>query len=502
MPQAALIETQKLSKQYPGVLALDAVDLDLQPGEVHVLFGENGAGKSTLISMLAGANAPSGGSILVDGKEVHFENVAMAQDAGIYTVFQEFSLIPTLSVAQNIFLGWEPMKGPFIDHRSMRSRAHDMLLELGFDIDPNEVTAHLSRAQQQMVEITKAFHGDLKVLILDEPTASLTDREVDNLFALIGRLQAKGVGIIYISHRIQEFSRIADRVTVLRDGAKIGTVDMADTDDGALVEMMTGRAIDEIYPEIAQTPGEVLLSAENLTTAGIDAATFEVRAGEVLGVAGLVGSGKSRLFRTVMGLTTRISGSVHFRGEDISHASTRHIIQAGIYYLSPDRKAEGLDLAKSARDNLAVNLVMGNRTGGDGIFVNWREVDAEAGSISDHVELHPSYRTKPVSQLSGGNQQKVLFGKCFGQSADIIIFDEPTVGVDMGTRAALYLLIKELAEAGKAIVVISSDLPEVMNLAHRMIVLAHGHITAELTGEDMNEEQVLKYFFDESGAKQ
>jgi len=501
MTSTVIIKTEKLSKHYPGVLALDAVDFDLNAGEVHVLFGENGAGKSTLISMLAGSNTPSSGRVLLNGEEVRFDSVADGQDKGIYTVFQEFSLIPTLTVAQNIFLGWEPMTGPFVDHRTMRRRAHEMLLDLGYDIDPNEITAHLSRAQQQMVEITKAIHGDLKVLILDEPTASLTDKEVDHLFAFVEQLKTRGVGIIYISHRIQEFARIADRVTVLRDGAKIGTVDMAETDENALVEMMTGRAIEEIYPDITRGSCEVLLSVRQLRTVGIVDASFEVRAGEVLGVAGLVGSGKSRLFRTVMGLATRLSGTVAFRGQDIARAPTRDIIRAGIYYLSPDRKAEGLDLAKPSNDNLAINLVMGDRVGGTSQIVRWSEIRSEAATISDHVELQPSYRGKPVSQLSGGNQQKVLFGKCFGQNADIIILDEPTVGVDMGTRAALYRRIKELTEAGKAVVVISSDLPEVMNLSHRMIVLAHGRISAELSGDDMTEEQVLKYFFDESGAK-
>ncbi len=500
MTSSALIETTDLSKQYPGVLALNAVDFDLQPGEVHVLFGENGAGKSTLISMLAGANSPTSGKIRLEGQEVRFESVADAQRKGIYTVFQEFSLIPTLTVAQNIFLGWEPTIGPFLDQRTMRKRSVEMLGELGFDIDPNAIVAQLSRAQQQMVEITKAFHGDLKVLILDEPTASLTDREVDHLFEFVAQLKARNVGVIYISHRIQEFARIANRVTVLRDGAKIGTVAMTETDNDALVEMMTGRAITEIYPIIERRSGDVVLKAECLRTPGIQEASFKVRTGEVLGVAGLVGSGKSRLFRTVMGLTSRTGGTVTLKGQDISDAATRDIIRAGVYYLSPDRKAEGLDLAKAANDNLAVNLVMGDKVGGTSPFVNWPAIRSKTTTISDYVELHPAYRAKPVSQLSGGNQQKVLFGKCFGQNAEIYIFDEPTVGVDMGTRAALYLLIKELAEGGKAVVLISSDLPEVMNLAHRMLVLAHGRISAELEGDDMTEDQVLKFFFDESGA--
>lgn len=500
MSPKPLIRTTGLSKRYPGVLALDSVDFELAPGEVHVLFGENGAGKSTLISMLAGAINPSSGTIELNGEPVRFESVADAQARGIYTVFQEFSLIPTLSVAENIFLGWEPMKGPFVDHREMRRRARKMFAELDFEIDPTEITGRLSRAQQQMIEITKAFHGDLSVLVLDEPTASLTDREVDHLFGFIEKLKARGAGIIYISHRMQEFARIADRVTVLRDGAKIGTVAMDETDDDQLVEMMTGRAISEIYPHIAHDPGEVLVRAEGLRTSGVASADVEIRAGEVLGVAGLVGCGKSRLFRAMMGVAPRLGGRVTLGGRDITNAPTREIIRQGMYYLSPDRKHEGLDLVRTANDNLAVNLVMGGR-GGTGL-IDWQAVRAASTEIAEYVELHEGYRDKLVSQLSGGNQQKVLFGKCFGQDVDVYILDEPTVGVDMGTRAALYLLIKELAEAGKAVVVISSDLPEVMHLSQRMIVLAHGRLTAELGGDQMTEENILKYFFDESGVTQ
>lgn len=500
MTDTPLIQTIALSKKYPGVLALDAVDLDLRAGEVHVLFGENGAGKSTLISMLAGSNTPSSGSIQLNGAPMSFKSVADAQKSGIYTVFQEFSLIPTLTVAQNIFLGKEPKRGPFIDHRAMRAQAAKVFAELEFDIDPQALTASLSRAQQQMVEIAKAFHGDLSVLILDEPTASLTDREVDHLFDFIERLKADGVGIIYISHRMQEFSRIADRITVLRDGAKIGTVTMAETHEAALVEMMTGRNISEIYPKIAKHDGEVLMQVKDLSAPRLHPASFVIKAGEVLGVAGLVGSGKSRLFRTIMDLYPRTSGSVTLRGRDISHAPTREIIQAGVYYLSPDRKHEGLDLAKSSNENLALNPMMARLDERLRGFVNWSAIRKATDAIADKVELPEGYRPKLVSQLSGGNQQKVLFGKAFGQDIDVYIFDEPTVGVDMGTRAALYLLIKELAEAGKAVVLISSDLPEVLNLSHRMLVFAHGRISAELNGAEMTEDLILKHFFDETGA--
>ena len=502
MTSSPLIETRDLSKQYPGVLALDTVSFDVLAGEVHVLFGENGAGKSTLISMLAGANQPSSGQMKLNGEPLVFESVADAQAKGIYTVFQEFSLIPTLTVAQNIFLGWEPKRGPFIDHRAMRSRALEMFSELSFDIDPSAITATLSRAQQQMVEITKAFHGNLSVLILDEPTASLTDKEVDHLFEFIDDLKGRGVGIIYISHRMQEFARIADRITVLRDGAKIGTVAMSKTDDDTLVEMMTGRAISEVYPTIKHEAGETLLEVQDLKARRLHMASFDIRAGEVLGVAGLVGSGKSRLFRSIMGLHPKATGQVVLNGKDISSEPTRKIMQAGVYYLSPDRKHEGLDLAKSSNENLNLNPMMARLDEKVRGFVNWRAVRAKTQTISDQVELSDGYRPKLVSQLSGGNQQKVLFGKAFGQDIDIYIFDEPTVGVDMGTRAALYQLIKQLAEAGKAVVLISSDLQEVLNLSQRMLVFAHGKITAELSGEDMVEDQVLKHFFDETGAMQ
>ncbi len=497
MSDTPLIQTKGLTRTYPGVIALDHVDFDVRRGEVHVLFGENGAGKSTLISLLAGANTPSEGEILIEGRPVRFASVADAQAAGIYTVFQEFSLIPTMTVAQNMFLGREPGIGPFTDHRAMRQGAQALLDQLGFDVPVGEEVAHLSRAQQQMVEIAKAFHGDPKVLILDEPTASLTDREVDHLFKTILKLRKQGVAIIYISHRIHEFERIADRVTVLRDGAYIGTTAMADTDEATLVEMMAGRAIRDIYPDIPHAPAEAVLEVDNLRAWGVRGASLIARRGEVLGMAGLVGSGKSRLFRAIMGIQKIRSGTVRWKGEDITGAATRNVIGAGIHYLSSDRKGEGLDLAKSSWQNLGIDLMMGREA--RGVMIRPRALRKAAAEIFETVELRPSYRPKAVAQLSGGNQQKVLFSKSFGHEADLYIFDEPTVGVDMGTRAALYRLIGGIAASGKAVIVISSDLPEVLNLAHRVLVMAEGRITAELTGEQRTEDNVLRNFFSETG---
>ena len=498
MSQAPLISTHGLSKSYPGVKALDCVDFDLRAGEVHVLFGENGAGKSTLISLLAGANTPTEGEIRMSGQPLTLGSVSEAQDCGIYTVFQEFSLIPTMTVAANIFLGREPRVGPFIDHRRMRLDAARMLAERGFEMDPTTTVAQLARAQQQMVEIAKAFHGDLSVLILDEPTASLSNREVDNHFEVILRMKAAGLGIIYISHRINEFARIADRVTVLRDGAKIGTVEMAETSEAALIEMMAGRAISDIYPAIAHDPKEVVLEVKNLHAWGVYGVDLQVRRGEILGLAGLVGAGKSRLFRAIMGVNPMTAGEVRFMGRDVTGLSTRQVMDAGLVYLTSDRKHEGLSLAASATENVSIDLMMG--ICGNGPFIRKAKVRQERAKIFDHVELPERYRHRAIAQLSGGNQQKVLFAKSFCHGSKLYIFDEPTVGVDMGTRAALYRLIGELAEAGKAVVLISSDLPEVMNLAYRVVVMAGGRVSAELRGEEVNESAILRHFFHETGA--
>jgi len=492
-----LIRTRGLTKRYPGVVALDAVDFELRAGEVHVLFGENGAGKSTLISMVAGASEPSDGLIEVRGEPVQFRSVADAREKGISAVFQEFSLVPTMSVAENIFLGDEPGRGIFTDRGAMRRRARELFAELDFDIDPYASVARLSRAQQQMVEIAKAFHSDVSILILDEPTASLTNHEVDHLFRVIEKMKARGVGIIYISHRVQEFARIAERVTVLRDGAKIGTVDIADTSESQLVEMMTGRAIAEIYPVIKRTPAEPVLSVRTLSAPGIDDVSFVVRPGEVLGVAGLVGSGKSRCFRALMGLIPTEGGSVTLNGSDVTSCSTRQMMRGGVYYLTADRKAEGLQLAFSVRNNLSQGVMpaMPSRAG----LLPWGRIAAKVEAIAEQVALPVSYRSRLAAQLSGGNQQKTLFGRGLGWDYDVYILDEPTVGVDMGARSEIYRLIRDLAEAGKAVIAISSDLPEAMNLAHRLLVFSKGRIAAELEGDDINEASVLAHFFDDEG---
>ncbi|WP_422097992.1 sugar ABC transporter ATP-binding protein [Variovorax sp.] len=490
-----LLQTRGLGKRYPGVLALDGVDFELRAGEVHVLFGENGAGKSTLISLLAGANVPSAGEIRLRGEPVRFANVHEARRHGISAVFQEFSLIPTLSVAQNLSLGEEPRRGGLLDRGALRERARAMLADLGFAIDVDAPVAGLTRAQQQMVEIAKGLRGEVSVLILDEPTASLTDAETQRLFALVARLQARGVGIVYISHRMQEIARIADRITVLRDGRQVTTVEARETDADRLIELMSGRAIEQVYPRIAFAPGETVLEVEGLHSPnGVRGASLRVRRGEVVGLAGLVGCGKSELFRAVCGLDPVSAGRVLFKGQPRTGARVRRLLDEGLFYLPPDRKGEGLVLGFSSRANITLPLVHGPLRGHGG-WLRKRLGRRLSTAAAERVELAPRNLERSVALLSGGNQQKVLFGKGMTRDAALYVFDEPTVGVDIGTRSALYQVIRKLCEGGAAVVVISSDLPEVLHLSHRVYVMCRGEIAGELQGDAIGETAVLNLFF-------
>lgn len=499
-PAQCLLSTSALSKRYPGVQALEGVDFELLAGEVHVLFGENGAGKSTLISLLAGAVQPSGGEIRIKGEPVHFAGVRDARAKGISAVFQEFSLIPTLSVAENLCLGEEPRHSgllrPLVDKAALRARAQRLLDEMGFKIDCNTLVGQLSRAQQQMVEIAKGLRGNVSVLILDEPTASLTDRETQSLFELVKRLQAQGVGIVYISHRMQEIKQIADRITVLRDGRKIATVDAATASEDRLIELMTGRNISQIYPHITAKPGATVLEVQSLSSRnGVRGANIHVRRGEVVGFAGLVGSGKSELFRALYGLSKVTQGRVLFNGQDRTNASTAQMLKDGFFYLPPDRKAEGLILNFSSQDNIVLPILSGMLKGPGG-WLKHRLGRQLAQVSAQRVELTPRNVFRSVGLLSGGNQQKVMFAKGLTQTAALYVFDEPTVGVDVGTRSALYTLIQLLCEGGAAVVIISSDLPEILHLTHRAYVMCQGQIAGELHPPDVTEARLLSLFFE------
>jgi ribose transport system ATP-binding protein len=491
-----LLRLNSISKVYPGVQALDEVDFELRAGETHVLFGENGAGKSTLISIIAGANQPSAGIIRLNGELVNFTSVHDARMRGISTVFQEFSLVPTLTVEENLFLGAEPTRVGLLNKSVIRNEARDILDRLGFSISPQAIVANLTRAEQQMVEIARAFRSGISVLILDEPTASLTDKETDQLFALVAQLKAAGVGIIYITHRIREILRIGDRVTVLRDGSKVATFEAPFRED-ELVRSMLGREITQLYPTIRSAPARNLLQIENLSSVSdrIKDVSLTVRSGEIVGMAGLVGSGKSEVVRAAFGLGRIDSGRVRLEGRDVTGFSAARMLQAGFMYLPPDRREEGLVMMRPCRENMTLAALDHTEFSSRAWLSPSRERRFTT-ALARKVELSPMAPERAVQGFSGGNQQKVMLARSLTRSAKLYAFDEPTVGVDVGTRAAIYRFIASLCEAGAGIILISSDLPEILHLAHRAYVFYGGEIKAEISGSDLTEEKILPHFFE------
>ena len=494
---APLLELSGVSKHFPGVVALDGVDFDLRYGEVHVLFGENGAGKSTLINIIAGTYAPDAGSFKFQGETVGHLTPHTARVIGISPVFQEFSLVPDLTVEQNLFLGRETTRGGFLQRPAMRARAQEIIRELGFDLDPDCKVRELSRAHQQMVEIAKAFLTDVRLLILDEPTASLTESEAARLFDLVAKLKASGVGIVYVSHRMLEIKQIADRITVLRDGRKITTVGAGDVSENELVELMTGRKIGVLFPRIEQNPAENLLEVEDLTLANhaVNNASFYARAGEITGIAGLVGCGKSELIRAVYGLEVVSSGTILVNGEAVTPSPTA-LLKRGLCYLPSDRVAEGLALSRPVRENASMAAL-------DLPTFSWRGV-LQRGSerraiqaVVEKLKLRPPSIERAVANLSGGNRQKVLLARGLTRDISVFLFDEPTVGIDVGAKVEVYELMKALLATGVAIVLVSSELPELLNLSHRLYVMHRSRMVAELTGADINEPEVLSHFFGE-----
>ena len=497
----AFLKTIALSKTYPGVHALDKVDFQLRRGEVHILFGENGAGKSTLISLLAGANQPSSGEIHFEGKAVVLASVHHARDLGISAVFQEFSLIPQMTVAENILLGAEQNRYGILQPRIQRKKVEEILQSLDFHLDPDQRVDQLSRAEQQMVEIAKAFRSDLNVLILDEPTASLTHHEVEQLFRIVARLKNKGVGIIYITHRMAEIREIGDRITILRDGKLIATQNAKTSSQEELVQLMTGREVGQILPKIQFNPAETILQTENLASieGGVIDVSLSVRRGEIVGLAGLVGSGKSRFGQACFGAIPLSNGHVYFKGQVFSNPSPDQMIEHGLLYLPSDRRREGLMMMRSARENISIASLR-KEPFSNGVFLNRK---GEANAVLEHAErlrLVPNRIERAAEHFSGGNQQKLMLARSLTQRFDTVIFDEPSVGVDVGTRVAIYTFIKELCENGVGIVLISSDLSEILNLTHRVYVFYRGRIQVELHGEDITETNILSHFFERQAA--
>ncbi|EAQ65113.1 sugar ABC transporter ATP-binding protein [Marinomonas sp. MED121] len=492
-----LLKLDRISKLYPGVVALDKMQLTIMPGEVHILFGENGAGKSTLISTIAGAHQASSGDMYFAGEKVLLHSVQEARKLGISAVFQEFSLVPQLSIAENLFLGAEPLRAGLLDQTANLTAAKALLSKLGFELDAEQKVAYLSRAEQQMVEIAKAFRTEPKILILDEPTASLTEKESDRLFELVSQLKAKGVGIIYITHRMSEIRRIGDRITIMRDGKYISTLNVKDTSEDALLTLMTGRVIDKVFPKVAFHPTSTALSINNLSTKdnSLKKVSIEVKRGEIVGLAGLIGSGKSELLRACFGLEPLASGSVHFNGEEVTGFSPKQMLDRGFFYNSADRKNEGLAMNRSCRENITLASLTTQRFS-LGLFLKRFKELKECKDLAKKLQLQPFNIEREVENFSGGNQQKVLLAKCLTRDVSLYVFDEPTVGVDVGTRTEIYQLIANLCESGAAVVLISSDLPEIIHLSHRAYVMYRGELKAELSGTNINEQMLLNHFFE------
>ncbi|HVK19071.1 MAG TPA: sugar ABC transporter ATP-binding protein [Fimbriiglobus sp.] len=474
-----LLELSGIEKSFPGVCALRGVSFALSAGEVLAIVGENGAGKSTLIKVLAGAVEPDAGRVVVNSRELPPGLPAEARRAGVAVIYQEFSLVPALTAAENVFLGRESGWLGWLHKRDERRRAEELFRQLGIAVDPAARCRDLTVAQQQAVEIARALAADARVLVMDEPTAALTPPEADRLFALIRELKRGGVGVVYISHRLDEVFGIADRVMVLRDGEHVATHPIRDVTRDGLIELMVGRRLDQEFPKRVSEIGGPRLVVRDLRRGDeVRGVSFEVRRGEVLGLTGLVGSGRTETARLIFGADPRDGGAIELDGRPLRIESPRDAIRAGIALLTEDRKGQGLILAHPVRDNFALpNLGRWSRLG----VLDRRRERAAFRAAADRLRIKAANPGAPAATLSGGNQQKVVLAKWLERNCEVVIFDEPTRGIDVGAKYEIYQLVNALAAQGKAVLLISSELPEVLGMCGRVLVMHAGRITGEIT---------------------
>lgn len=487
----ALLEMREIDKSFPGVQALNGVDLDLYSGEVLALLGENGAGKSTLIKILGGAHAPTAGNVLVGGREVNLSTPHASQAAGIGIIYQEFNLVPHLSARENIFLGQESGRGGFIDTGEERRKASDLFRRLGTPIDPEQRCSDMTVAQQQVVEIAKALSQDAMILVMDEPSATLTPQEVERLLKIVRELRTQGLGIIYISHRLEEVYEISDRIMVLRDGGHVATRPTGELGREALIELMVGRKLENEFPSHEPRIGDERLEVRGLSRGtAVRDISFSARAGEILALTGLVGAGRTETVRLLFGADQPDSGSISLDGEALHFSNPRQAIRAGIGLLTEDRKGQGLVLMHSVRENFGLpNLEEFSRWG----MVDRHNEQTSFSSFVDSLRIKVPHQDELARNLSGGNQQKVVLAKWLQRNCEVIIFDEPTRGIDVGSKYEIYLLIQELAAQGKVIIMISSELPEVLGLADRVLVMHEGRITGEITDvRNATQEDIMR----------
>ena len=485
-----ILELKGIRKSFSGVEVLHDVSFALRPGEVHALLGENGAGKSTLVKIITGVHQPDAGEILLSGEPIHFNDARESRQAGIAAIYQELSLFPDLDVAENIFVGRQPLTtGRRVDWRKLYAEAGKLLESLGVKLDLKQKARALSIAQQQMVEIARAFSINARILIMDEPTSSLTLHEVDDLFRLVRRLRAEGTAIIFISHRLEELYSLADRVTVLRDGSYVGTRSMQEVTRDDLIRMMVGRTITNLFPKQKVQVGDVVLKVEHLSRAGsFYNVSFALRRGEILGFAGLVGAGRTNVARAIFGVEPATGGRIEIDGQEVRITSPQQAIALGLAYVPEDRQLHGLIPAMPLTPNISLPMLPAYAQMG------WLRDRLERKSAYDaalQMEVRANNIWQLARELSGGNQQKVVLAKWLSTNPRILLLDEPTRGIDIGTKAAVHGLMSKLAAEGLSILIISSELPEILGMSDRVIVMREGHVTGEFSRAEATQEKII-----------
>ncbi|MBM7869914.1 ribose transport system ATP-binding protein [Clostridium pascui] len=489
-----LLEMQNISKSFPGVKALQNVNLKAYGGEVMALLGENGAGKSTLMKILSGVYTKDEGKVFIEGKEANVTGIKDAEALGVSIIHQELSLLPNLTIYENIFLGNEKYNGIFrkLDKKYMIEKSRELLSRIGFTTDPSTMTSDLTVGEMQMIEIIKAVSKDSKIIIMDEPTTALTDVETEKLFEVIEKLRSEGIAVIYISHRMDEIFAICNRVTVLRDGQYVGEAMVKDVDKDSLIAMMVGRKLEEQFPYREEKKGNIVLKVENLSYKNkVKDVSFEVKAGEIVGFAGLMGSGRTETAKTIFGEYRKTSGEVYINGEKVNINSPKDAITHGIAYLSEDRKKEGLVLNMT----VGTNMTLSNLKKYENTFkrIDTKEELREIKEYIEKLSVKTPSHAQMMKNLSGGNQQKAIIAKWIMLSPNLLIVDEPTKGIDVGAKKEIYEVLNELKKEGKAIIMISSDMAEILGVSDRVIVMNEGKVTGELSRSDATQESIMKY---------
>jgi ribose transport system ATP-binding protein len=493
MNRIPVIEMKGISKSFSGNKVLDRVDFQLLPGEVHALMGENGAGKSTLIKILTGIYERNEGTVTVKGNEVHFHNPKEAEQSGIAVIHQELNIIPSLTVFENMFLGKELTVGRFgfTKDKEMKQKTKEYLNRLGIDLDPNVEAGKLSVGQQQMIEIARAVAANTEVLIMDEPTAALTDREIEALFKVISSLKEQGVAIVYVSHRMEEIFQICDRISVLRDGQFIDVKEVATTNFDEIVKLMVGRQLGERFPERDTNIGGERFKVEGLTCKGsFENIHFSVNQGEVIGVAGLMGAGRTEIMQAIFGYRHLDAGKIFIDGKEVTIKTPHDAIKAGIAFVTEDRKSQGLILDLSVRENFSITNL--DKISAKSLISSQKEVSM-VDEMIEKLRVKTSGRELSVKSLSGGNQQKIVIGKWLGMNPKILILDEPTRGVDVGAKKEIYQLINDLTKQGVAIIMVSSELPEILGMSDRILVIHEGKLAGVLDKSDASQEKIMQF---------